>query len=703
MQYQQHNISAPPSAVPLNKEQQQAVSHYKGPLMILAGAGTGKTRVITARIAHMMAQGVPAEKIVAMTFTNKAAREMLARIQHMVGGPRSRKLWVSTFHRFCLQNLRRFAEQANLPPSFALINTYDQLDFIKRILEEKAVLSSLKPEAWLFKISLCKNILLKPEDLKKGEHEKLSIFDDLSSMETFIQIYDLYERTLRLNRSIDFDDCITKFVYLLRDHPEIKKRLQETYQYILVDEFQDTNHSQFVVLSELAEDHRNICVVGDDDQSIYSWRGAMFETLEKFEKVFPESRLIMLEQNYRSCPGILSLANTLIRHNQKRKDKTLWSGKVRSAPPTVCGCHNAKDEATFIAETCLSLLGQNYKPSDIAILYRTNPQAKLLEMAIQECRLPFKTFGGPSFFERREVKDFLSYVRLILDPEDHVALWRIINTPPRGIGIKTKEEIDERARRLNLSPFDGLKKMAATQYSASICDFVQKTTDLMRRPLQDPKDLSQLGMLVIQNFELASYLRKMTPDEDKFSAKMEHLRSMPAWLESVGERVLQEAREEGREAVLSWEIRKVLDQINLDHDDFPGAQEKEDQKVQAISLMTIHASKGLEFPVVLIAGVEEELLPHKNSMSTVLALSEERRLFYVAITRAKEKLFMTYARERQNGFQKLVKKKSRFLAELGSADLACIDRTGLELTSKEERKEKTLQKLSDIRKALELH
>lgn len=691
-----------PAFSKLNPQQLEAVKHHQGPLMILAGAGTGKTRVITMRISHMLSLGISPESIVAMTFTNKAASEMKSRISELVGEKKAKKIWVSTFHRFCLNQLRKWPEEAQVSRHFSLVGTSDQLDIIKRILEEKGILSSFKPEQWLQQISACKNMLLSPEDLQSHQTDHLLLFlNDPQQLEIFRTIYDHYERNLRLNRAIDFDDCIVKFVRLLRQHPNIKEQLQQSLRFLLVDEFQDTNQSQFVILSELAEKHHNICVVGDDDQSIYSWRGAMAETLEKFEAIFPNTKLIKLEQNYRSSNPILEIANNLIRHNKLRKDKTLWSQNTSTIVPTLCACYDNKDEARYIAESCLSLMGQGHQPKDIAILYRTNPQSKFLEMALKECRIPFKTFGGTSFFERREVKDFICYVRLIFNPNDHLALWRVLNTPPRGIGIKTREDIEQLAQKLNVSPFEVIRRLAESKTNSALLAFVDSITSLADFKIQTAADLNVLGKRIINEFGLIAFIKKTTQDENRCTVKIEHLQSLPAWLESLGERSLKDNLEAGVQSPQNQpNIPKILDQMTLDND-FEEQQKELEKNQNHVSLMTIHAAKGLEFPAVIIAGIEEELLPHKNSINSPLGLSEERRLFYVAMTRAKEKLFMCYSRERQSGYQKSIRKKSRFLSEMGSVKMNFVDRTGLgPVESKDERKNKTLSRLSEIKQFL---
>ena len=677
----------------LNPEQYEAVSNYNGPMMILAGAGTGKTRVVTYRIAHMMDRGIQPKHIAAMTFTNKAATEMKERIGGLVGHQKAKALHISTFHSFCLKLLRTYGKYAGLPSKFTLVGTADQLDLVRRALEEKSWAGLYRVDQLHAQIGQCKNELISPGDLANGILPKQTECDP----ELLAAVYALYERQLELNRAIDFDDCIFKVVQMLRTHEKIKNRLQSAYKYMLVDEFQDTNAAQFSVLEELALGSGNICVVGDDDQSIYSWRGAMFETLERFEQTFAGTRIVKLEQNYRCSNVILTAANHVIKNNLHRKEKTLWSKSEINKPLVIAGLDDPSEEARWISEKCLSLLGRGYKPCDIAILYRANAQAKAIELALRECNLFYKTFGGQSFFEKKEVKDFLAYLRLVINPDDHLSLWRIINTPPRGIGLKTQEQVEKLAKSRHCSPFTVMREQSHGELPVgnkkAIDSFVSLLEELCSMPLNTANDCAALGNAILEKSALLEHCKQGAKNVLSRKHKINNLKSLPKWLEKAA-RDQQEERGE-------VDCYKLLDSLTLG-DELRFNTEEENP--MHISLMTIHASKGLEFPAVFIAGMEEGSLPHKNSIEAGdMQISEERRLFYVALTRAKAELFMSYADVRQSGFQKEERKKSRFLKELPMSQGAVEEHSSRadQIEKKQQEKKRTLTKLSAIRESLQ--
>lgn len=675
----------------LNPQQYEAAATIDGPVMILAGAGTGKTRVITYRIGHMLDQGISPSQIVALTFTNKAAREMKERVRDLVTR-RLKGLTCGTFHSFCLTLLRRFPDQANLHHQFGLAGTADQLDMIRRSLEEKGWHGLYKPEELLARISRAKNALLTPDQVLEDSRFQMSDEDP----ELLARVYSLYERQLALHRVIDFDDCIFKTAKLLEQHPTTCERLQQEMTHFMVDEFQDTNFSQLYVLELLARRHRNICAVGDDDQSIYSWRGAMVETIDRFEEIFPGTRLIKLEQNYRCTNIILDAANRVIQNNQGRKSKTLWSRSNSETYITISAQADDAAESRWIATQCFGLLGKGFQPKDIGILYRANSQARSLEIALRELNLHYHVFGGSSFFERKEVKDFLAYFKLSLNPHDRLAFWRVINTPARGIGLKTLERIEEAAKEHNLSPFEVLvqhKVKLQDRVARDVAKFVATLQEHAGSPLIHIDDLAQRGEQLIKTFQLEDDIRHKTSHEGSRRRKLESLRRLPQWLRQLGERQMED---KGR-----IDLRELLDSLNLG-DDQP---KKDDQKPDnAISLMTIHAAKGLEYPAIFVCGLEEEQLPHKNSAGTPLGLAEERRLFYVAITRAKEKLHLSYARERYSNFQKQTRKPSRFLQELPQENIVVEGGADQSLkakfTTEEERRDRNLKRFSDLKSRL---
>ncbi len=671
----------------LNPEQYEAVTRVQGPVMIIAGAGTGKTRVITYRMAFMLQAGIAPSEIVAMTFTNKAAREMRVRLLELVGR-NGKGIVIGTFHSFCLKILREFAFEANLDSRFSLAGTSDQLDLVRKAMEERAWQGLYRPEDLLARISSAKNALLRPQDILNVSSER---FEDKDPA-VLAAIYDVYERQLKLNRVIDFDDCIFKTALLLQNNPELCLKLQQRWRYFLVDEFQDTNFAQLHVLELLAKTTRNICVVGDDDQSIYSWRGALVETLDRFEQIFPGTLLIKLEQNYRCSNVILHAANTVIRNNTGRKSKTLWSASQNQSPITLASHADDVNEAKWIAKKCFTLLGQGFKPKDMGILYRANAQAKAVELALREMQISYKVYGGSSFFERKEVKDFLCYFRLSVNIGDRLAFWRIINTPVRGIGLKTLEKIEESAKIHDKSPFEvlslGLVELDSRARKATQ-EFVAAIKDLHHMPMSDVNDLELRGQRILKDFGLEDEIRNKTTHEGARRRKVDALKRLPAWIKSIAERQVEDRGQ--------LQLLDLLDQLSLSD----AEKDKDRGNDNHVSLMTIHAAKGLEFPVVFLCGLEEDQLPHKNSVNSENGLAEERRLFYVALTRAKIKLHLTYARERFSQFKKQTRKPSRFIEELPNKGLETEhDAEMRSVIEEEQKKEINMSRLSKLKQEL---
>jgi len=675
----------------LNKEQREVVESLSGPLLVLAGAGTGKTKALTMRIAYMISMGIAPESIAAMTFTNKAAREMADRLEALVGAKTASKVRLGTFHSFCLRILREHGEKIGLPPKFSLAGTGDQLDLLRRALQEESKLGAVNVELLHAEISRAKNALLKPADFaRRAVHISVGL-----SIDDLVRAYELYERQLKLNRLIDFDDCIFKTVCLLEEHADVRDKLQDRYRYYLIDEFQDTNSAQLRIIELLGTKHKNVCVVGDDDQSIYSWRGALFETLERFEKMFVNSKLIKLEQNYRCTNVILDAANTVIKNNSKRKDKTLWSANSDAHPIEISRLANDEEEARFIGDKCLSLLGEGFKPADIAILYRANNQARALELALRELSIPYETFGGSSFFERKEVKDFLAYVRIIVRPDDRLAFYRIVNTPNRGIGLKSLEKIDAASERLSISPGAVAKNFSAelglsSKSLESLRGFLQDLESFRTWQLKTPEDVAALGHEMIKKFHLASDIRAHVKDVASQERKIEALKSLPRWLASAAKDVVKDKS--------NLDLEEMLDRLTMNDRDF--SDRDENGNPNRVSLMTAHASKGLEFPAVLVCGLEEDLFPHKNSSSNQNGIMEERRLFYVAITRAKKKLILSSAAERGVGPMKATRLESRFLAELPEASCLSGNNESSAAERLEKRKTKTVSALQNLRASL---
>ncbi len=670
----------------LNAEQRDAVTHTSGPLMILAGAGTGKTRVITYRIGYMLGCGIPGDSIVALSFTNKAAKEMAERTKALVGG-RAKKVWLGTFHSFCLNLLRRYPVQAGLTPGFSLAGTADQIDLVRKGLEEKNWGGVYQADKLHAQIGVAKNHLLTPDDVRRGGGRALMNFD----LAVLGEVFELYERQLRLNRVIDFDDCIYRTVFLLQQHPDIRDAVRRRFRHIMVDEYQDTNQAQLAILEQIASDSHDVCVVGDDDQSIYSWRGAMFEVLERFEKMFPGTKIIKLEQNYRCSNVILGAANTVIKNNSQRKDKTLWSASTDSSPIVLSPCEDETAEANLVAEKCLGLLGSGMNPQDISVLYRANNQAKAIELALREARISYKTYGGQSFFERKEIKDFICYLRLVLKNEDRLALWRVINTPSRGIGIKTLERIEESAKALGISPYAVISSAEFAGHS-SVRGFHDLIHQLCALPLNSGEDFAALGTAILKLTGLEQDVRLRTQDAGSRDRKIANLRSLPQWIATLAADI---KAEQG-----TINIEDLLDSLALDTD----FKAEKDKGHTSVSLMSIHAAKGLEFPAVFVIGLEEQMLPHKNSLQDPQAVCEERRLFYVALTRAKRRLFLSYCLDRNSGYQgKQTRMPSRFLAEVPSSAFAvnAEDASPVSRQNAEQaRKSQTLQRLGALRSSL---
>lgn len=671
----------------LNPQQYDAVTDFQGSTLILAGAGTGKTRVITMRIAYMLQMGVPPSKIAAMTFTNKAAKEMRERVSDLVGVKIARKIHIGTFHSFCLEVLRNYPSYIDVPDKFSLIGTSDQLDLVKKALDEKNWQSLYKTDFVHGQIGSCKNWLLTPEDIINTRKLPHGISDPY----VLAELYFLYERQLKLNRAIDFDDCILKVILALRESEKLRSLLTKRFHYFLVDEFQDTNMAQFSILECLGKDKGNVCAVGDDDQSIYSWRGAMYETLEKFQKIFENTKVVKLEQNYRCTSVILDAANTVIANNSKRMKKTLWSDSKKHFPIEMHSLEDASAEARHIATKAVTCIANGYSPSDLCVLYRTNSQAKAIEMGLREASLPYKTFGGQSFFARREVKDFLAYLRLVAFPHDHIALWKVVNHPPRGVGIKAQETISASAHELNLPPYRLLQQRTLPATIQSKLDpFIEKVSHLSRYPLSNPEDFLALGESIVKDFGLVEHIKSSNKNVTARANKVENLRAMPKWLKRVAEDHLKQFGE--------IDSTKLLDSLTLESP----PKEEDNENPNYISLMSVHASKGLEFPVVFLSGLEDGLLPHKNSIGRLEDIAEERRLLYVALTRAKERLYMSNAQWRQTGFQKQSQVPSRFLRELPESIMnEAIAKSEADIEQeRQDKKKATLSRLASLRESL---
>ena len=626
----------------LNPEQYRAVTTLEGAILIIAGAGSGKTRVITYRIANMLEKGIPQSAILALTFTNKAAKEMEERIKDLTG-KKLQNLTVSTFHAFGVQILRQEIEALGFRQNFSI---YDETDKKSLIKETGRELKYTADALDLYKISVLFS------DIKTGRKNWESEND------MYRQLYEEYQKGLMLYNAVDFDDLIVLPIKLFHEHPEILEKYKNRYKYIMVDEFQDTSHQQYEFMHLLSD--KNIAVVGDDDQSIYSWRGADYQNIVNFEKDFDVTE-IRLEQNYRSTGTILAAANGVIKHNTNRKDKELWSGNGDGKPIEVFMPENEAAEAEFIAEGILGICtDENRNYDDFGVLIRANTQSRAIEEAFLENNIPYTMSGGTSFFERKEIKDIISYLRVIANHDDDINLLRIINTPRRGIGRVTIEAISEVAKRMDLSLWEAIQALfTATEeecpVSESTLEDLKALTDIIEnaKSMLGGKGLSKKVKQLVDDIKYFDYLIGENPKSEK-SARFKFMniesliKSMEQW--------------ENNPNYEDTSLYAYLNRITLlSRDDMDDEQDK-----GKVNLMTVHASKGLEFQVVFIAGAEEGLMPHAHAVEEGgdAAVEEERRLFYVAVTRAQKRLLISSCKFRRKMGGSIECQPSRFLDEI---------------------------------------
>ncbi|RCK71911.1 MAG: ATP-dependent DNA helicase UvrD/PcrA [Ignavibacteriae bacterium] len=627
----------------LNEVQQQAVKYVNGPLMIVAGAGSGKTRVLTYRTAYLIQIGVPAYQLIVLTFTNKAADEMKNRIIKLVGD-KSQNVWMGTFHSMFARLLRNEAEKLGYTSNFTIYDTDDSNDLIKSILNKfgKSI-QSFKPAAIRAKISSWKNRLVTPEQSARNIK---STFDEIS-----VDVYREYTKRLKESNAMDFDDLLIKPIELFKTFPSVLDKYQERFKFILVDEYQDTNKAQYEMIKLLAGKYRNVCVVGDDAQSIYRFRGADIQNILSFEKDFPDCKIFRLEQNYRSTKLILSAADQVIQNNKHRIDKKLWTENPVGEPITLLTCENEMDEGEQIAQKIKHSI-KKYKIDfkDIAILYRTNAQSRSLEDALRRNSIPYVIVGGVEFYKRKEIKDVLAYLKLIVNPKDDISFKRIVNYPSRGIGDVTLKNLEKIASKYNTSLFEAIDLLE------QVIDFSDKSAERLRN----------FKNLITKYIQIKSVLK---PSE--LSRNL---------VEEIG--ILKEFKEESTpESIARWEnVQELLSAImeycstNEDASLESFLQEvslvadidKWDSTHNAVTLMTLHSAKGLEFKVVFIAGLEEGLFPINQSLMDEAELEEERRLFYVGITRTIKKLFLSYALKRYYMGDLIYPQLSRFFYEIKS-------------------------------------
>lgn len=640
----------------LNPEQQKAVDCLDGALLVMAGAGSGKTRVLTYRIANLIAQGISPFNILAITFTNKAANEMKTRAEKLIGEP-ARNVILSTFHSFCARLLRREIKITDqFTSSFAIYDAGDSRSLLKQCVKELN-LSEKVFDGVQSQISKLKNNLTTPEQFR----EKLPRHYDAYKMGVAM-IYELYQRKLLANNALDFDDLIFKTVQLFRDHPDILDKYQERFQYILIDEYQDTNVAQYALTKLLAAKYKNICVVGDADQSIYGWRGADMRNILNFEKDYPDAKVIVLEQNYRSTKTILTAANAVIENNIDRKPKNLRTENEVGEKIKFITCETDLLEAAIVAREIKRLVTQeNFAYNEIALLYRTNAQSRLFEEKFMREEIPYIIVGGLKFYDRKEIKDILAYLHVINNPHDDLHLLRIINTPRRGLGSTNLNRLIELAATNELSIMETitdnilLKQLAfAPRFRAGLQSFAA----MMMSFIESAKNL-RVDDLIITVLNESGYIQMLRDNRNSREENISREENLGTFVDSAKEFLNVNPTGTLQEFLNHVALITDLDAI--------------DEEESRVKLMTVHAAKGLEFPVVFVVGMEDGLFPHVMSFGSAAELEEERRACYVAITRAKKKLYITAAETRMSFTQVRAQKISRFIEEIPDA---CVESFG---------------------------
>jgi DNA helicase-2/ATP-dependent DNA helicase PcrA len=634
----------------LNEVQRQAVETTEGPIQILAGAGSGKTRVLTYRVAFLLAEKKAHPwNILAITFTNKAAREMKERIQSLVGDI-AEDIWISTFHAMCVRILRRDIDRMGYSRNFTILDPSDQLSVIKQILKEENLdPKKFEPRSLLYRISSAKNKMLGPHEMLTRAKAENDLFGEVAA-----EVYEKYEQKLRSNESLDFDDLLLKTVDLFEQVPEVKEFYQRKFQYIHVDEYQDTNHVQYVLVRTLAAHHQNICVVGDADQSIYRFRGADISNILRFEQDWPQAKLIKLEQNYRSTKNILQAANHLIAHNTNRKPKELWTENEKGKPICLFEADNEHGEAYFVAENIMKLVQEGASYRDCAILYRTNAQSRVLEEVFLKANLPYQVVGGIKFYERKEIKDILAYLRLIVNPQDDLSLTRIINVPRRGIGAATLEKITNYAQTQGIPLFHALLELEEIGLTKRAVKPLQAFVEMIKQ-LHAMADYLSAEEMLEEVFRMTGYKEELI--REKTMEAQGRLENLDEFVSVVQE---FERRSEDKSLVaLLTDLALIADVDQLDEE-----KAGNNQPTAAVSLMTLHSAKGLEFPYVFLVGMEEGIFPHNRSLDDEEEMEEERRLAYVGITRAERQLYLTWSRMRTIFGHTSSNPPSRFLKEI---------------------------------------
>ncbi len=643
----------------LNEPQQEAVKTTAGPVMVIAGAGSGKTRVLTYRVAYLLSKGVPPFRILALTFTNKAAREMRERIATLVDPSSAKSLWMGTFHSIFARILRAEADKLNYPSQFTIYDSDDSKRVIRKIVKEQNLDDKTYAAGFvLSRISNAKNNLISANDY--NEDVEIQSHDRQSQKPKLGLIYSLYQQKLRRASAMDFDDLLFNTNVLLRDFPDVLYKYQQRFDHILVDEYQDTNFSQYLIVKKLAANNENLCVVGDDAQSIYAFRGANIQNILNFKNDYPDYKLFKLEQNYRSTEYIVSAANSLIAHNKNQIQKHIWTSNSGGEKIRLMQTANEGDEAYWVGNEIFNLIQQNQLPnSAFAVLYRTNAQSRAMEEALRRLNIPYRIFGSVSFYQRKEIKDLLAYFRLVINPMDEDALLRVINFPARGIGATTVNRLVAAANDLNKPLWEVAADPEAHQVKLNsgitrkLSEFITMVKSFAARLFKI--NAFEMGELIVNK----SGIRKLY-FEDGSPESMNRRDNIEELLTGLQDFVRSDSEEEGNGGLRT--LDEFMQDIALLTD--ADTQDEDPQNTNKVSLMTIHAAKGLEFPYVFITGVEENLFPSQLSINSQTELEEERRLFYVAITRAMKQATITWAETRFRYGNFNLCEPSRFIDEL---------------------------------------
>ena len=638
----------------LNESQREAVVYTDGPSLVVAGAGSGKTRVLTYKIAYLLQQGLPPQSILALTFTNKAAREMKERVASLTDEQTARRLWMGTFHSIFSRILRYEAERIGYPSNFTIYDATDSKSLLRSIMKEMQLDDKVyRPGMIQSRISNAKNALV---TYKAYEQNKELVQHDIDSKVSLLrEIYKRYQNRCMQAGAMDFDDLLLQTNILFRDHPDVLEKYRSFFQFVLVDEYQDTNFAQHLIVQRLCEVHRRICVVGDDAQSIYSFRGANIDNILQFKNQYPGCRIFKLERNYRSTQNIVNAANSLIHKNTKQIQKTVYSEKEEGNKVSICSSYSDYEEGYAVAGKINDMRMRNYDYADFAILYRTNAQSRILEEALRKRGIPYKIYGGLSFYQRKEVKDVISYLRLIINPHDEEAFKRVINYPARGIGDTTLNKLIAAATEHNVSLWTvlddpiGYALQINNGTAKKLSDFRELISGFIERNAK--LSAEEIASAVVKESGIVSTLFQDRSVEG--ISKQENLQEL---LKGIAE-FCEIRREEGAEHV---SLADFLSEVSLltDQDN-----DKEEQ-ANKVTMMTVHAAKGLEFRNVFVVGLEEDLFPSAMSKDNPRAVEEERRLFYVAITRAEENCVLTYAKSRYRNGQSAMCSPSRFLKDI---------------------------------------